>query len=66
MSSINTKAASMRCFNAAFVAGVFNAPRSVHVFTLAVVGAERGIVGYWRLNEGPGAMVFDHSKCAAG
>ena len=25
-------------------------------------GTERGIVGYWRLNEGPGAMVFDFSS----
>ena len=25
-------------------------------------GTERGIVGYWRINEGPGAMVFDFSS----
>ena len=25
-------------------------------------GSERGLVGYWRINEGPGAMVFDHSS----
>jgi len=25
-------------------------------------GTERGIVGYWRINEGPGAMVFDISS----
>jgi len=25
-------------------------------------GTERGIVGYWRINEGPGAMIFDHSS----
>ena len=27
-----------------------------------LTGTERGIVGYWRLNEGPGAMVFDFSS----
>jgi len=25
-------------------------------------GTERGLVGYWRINEGPGAMVFDFSS----
>jgi len=25
-------------------------------------GTERGLVGYWRMNEGPGAMVFDTSS----
>ena len=25
-------------------------------------GTERGISGYWRLNEGPGAMIFDTSS----
>ena len=25
-------------------------------------GTERGLVGYWRINEGPGGMVFDHSN----
>ena len=25
-------------------------------------GTERGIVGYWRINEGPGSMVFDFSS----
>jgi hypothetical protein len=25
-------------------------------------GTERGLVGYWRINEGPGAMVFDSSS----
>ena len=28
----------------------------------ALTGTERGLVGYWRINEGPGAMVFDHSS----
>ena len=27
-----------------------------------LTGTERGIVGYWRINEGPGAMVFDFSS----
>ena len=27
-----------------------------------LLGTERGLVGYWRLNEGPGGMVFDHSS----
>ena len=25
-------------------------------------GTERGIVGYWRINEGPGAIVYDGSS----
>ena len=31
-------------------------PPQVHL------GTERGLVGYWRVNEGPGGMVFDHSN----
>lgn len=27
-----------------------------------LLGTERGLVGYWRLNEGPGGMVFDQSS----
>ena len=27
-----------------------------------LTGTERGLVGYWRMNEGPGAMVFDFSS----
>ena len=27
-----------------------------------LLGTERGLVGYWRINEGPGGMVFDHSS----
>ena len=27
-------------------------------------GTERGLVGYWRMNEGPGALVFDLSSYA--
>ena len=27
-----------------------------------LTGTERGLVGYWRINEGPGGMVFDHSS----
>ena len=27
-------------------------------------GTERGLVGYWRMNEGPGAMIFDFSSYA--
>ena len=27
-----------------------------------LLGTERGLVGYWRVNEGPGSMVFDHSN----
>ena len=30
-------------------------------FRKLITGTERGISGYWRLNEGPGAMVFDMS-----
>lgn len=29
-----------------------------------LTGTERGLVGYWRINEGPGAMVFDFSSYA--
>lgn len=27
-----------------------------------LTGTERGLVGYWRVNEGPGGMVFDSSS----
>ena len=27
-----------------------------------LLGTELGLVGYWRLNEGPGAMIFDFSS----
>ena len=27
-----------------------------------ITGTERGLVGYWRINEGPGGMVFDSSS----
>jgi len=27
-----------------------------------LTGTERGLVGYWRINEGPGGMVFDNSS----
>ena len=31
-----------------------------------LLGTERGLVGYWRLNEGPGGMVFDQASYGNG
>ena len=45
---------------------VWNLPRpeeEIQVESRKVLnGTERGLVGYWRINEGPGAMVFDFSS----
>jgi len=45
---------------------VWNLPRSeeeiVQESRKVLNGTERGLVGYWRINEGPGAMVFDFSS----
>jgi len=45
---------------------VWNLPRpedEISVESRKVLnGTERGLVGYWRINEGPGAMIFDFSS----
>jgi len=45
---------------------VWNLPRTEEEIAKdarkVLTGTERGIVGYWRINEGPGAMVFDGSS----
>jgi len=45
---------------------LWNLPRSeeeIHSEARKVLnGTERGLVGYWRMNEGPGAMIFDFSS----
>ena len=49
--------AEMRVWNYALSEGeIYENMRRV------LTGTERGIVGYWRINEGPGAMVFDQSS----
>ena len=45
---------------------VFNLPRPEEDIQAemrkVLTGTERGLVGYWRMNEGPGAMIWDSSS----